>query len=158
MLGWRVTPVLKGFPTLAGFSIELRCACILLELIESSDGRAGETSFSSGTGVGGLLNTRPFFAFREDSMGVEYCGARSSSLCSASESSSEDGPSKPANKLLVLKGLLMALSLSRPRGPLSLLPGYRFSTLLFDTFSSSAMRSWRADGAAIGFSDALETG
>ena len=28
-----------------------------------------------------------------------------------------------ANKLLVLKGLLIMLSLSRPRGPLSLLPG-----------------------------------
>jgi len=70
MLGWRETLVRNGFPTLAGLSMELRCESILFELTESSDGRPGETSFSSGTGVGGLLNTRPFFTFRDDSIGV----------------------------------------------------------------------------------------
>lgn len=115
-----------GFPTLADFSRELRLDIILLELMESSEGRGGETtSFSSGTGVGGLLKTRPFFKFREDSIGVENGGgAQSSSLRSTSwSSSSEDGPSNPANKLLDLNGLLMPLSLSRPKGPLSLFPG-----------------------------------
>jgi hypothetical protein len=98
---------LAGFPTLAGFSIELRFDATWLEAAESSDTlEEGTASLSSGTGVGGL-NGRAFLALREDSMGVENCGLRySSSLASASSSSSsEDGPSKPANKLLVRNGL-----------------------------------------------------
>lgn len=150
MLGWRLS---GGFPTLAGLSMELRAET--RALTESSDGRAGdgEGSFSSGTGVGGLLKILPFFALREDSIGVENCGwCCSSSLCSASKSSSsEDGPSKPANKLLVRNGLLILLSLFRAKGPLSLFPGYR-SSILSVTLSSNALRSCRAEGTAVLFS------
>jgi hypothetical protein len=108
MLGWRLIEFLAGFPTLAGLSMELRFETIWLETFESSESLDdGTASLSSGTGVGGL-NGRAFFEFREDSMGVENCGLRtSSSLTSASSSSSsEDGPSNPANKLLVRNGLL----------------------------------------------------
>jgi hypothetical protein len=143
MLGWRdMEAVRRGFPTLADLSIELRLDN-LVELIESSDGRrAGETSFSSGTGVGGLLKTRPFFKFLEDSIGVANDGGwHSSSLSTSWPSSSEEGPSKPANKLLDLNGLLIPLSFSRPKGPLSLFPGYRSSIFFSAAFSSSNMRS-----------------
>jgi hypothetical protein len=68
MLGGRVAGARRGFPALEGRSKELR---ILAELVESSDGRGGEmTSFSSGTGVGGLVNTRPCLVFRENTTGV----------------------------------------------------------------------------------------
>jgi hypothetical protein len=124
------------------------------ELIESSDGRAGEGegSFSSGTGVGGLLKTLPLLTLREDSIGVENCEwCCSSSVSSASDSSSDDGPSNPAKRLLVRKGLLMLTlenCLSLASGPLSLFPGYRFSILSL-VFSSRALRSCRAEGTAV---------
>jgi hypothetical protein len=98
----------------------------LLEPIESSEGlEVGTDSFSSGTGVGGLLKTRPFFKFRADAMCAEYGGTlyASSSSAAVKSSSSEDSPSKPANRLLDLNGRLMLTSISLAKGPLSLFPG-----------------------------------
>ena len=58
MLGWRESEFRRGFEILDDVSNEVRLDILLLELVESSEGREAEverSSFSSGTGVGGLL-------------------------------------------------------------------------------------------------------
>jgi hypothetical protein len=73
MLGWRLIELRCAFPTLEGFSIELRLDANETLLTESTDGLdMGVVSLSSGTGVGGFTG-RPLFALRDDSIGVEYC-------------------------------------------------------------------------------------